>query len=56
MLEIQRLSEGEMKSLGAGKAQELGVGGTEMCSEILGAPKRSDELRSPLGRLLRKVG
>ena len=38
------------------QAQDLGVGGTEMCSEILRAAMHSNELRSRLGRLVRKVG
>ena len=38
------------------QAQELGVEGTEMCSEILRKVTHSDELRSRLGGLMRKVG
>ena len=38
------------------QAQELGVEGAEMCSEILRAATHSDELRSRLGGLMRKVG
>ena len=38
------------------QVQEHGVEGAEMCSEILRAVTHSDELRSRLGRLMRKVG
>ena len=38
------------------QAHDLGVGGTEMWSEILSAVTHSDELRSRLGRLVHKVG
>ena len=38
------------------KAQELGVEGTEMCTEVLRAATHSDELRSRQGRPMRKVG
>ena len=37
------------------QAQDLGVGGTDMCSEILRAATHSDELRSRLRILMRKV-
>ena len=36
-------------------AQKLGVERTEMCSEVFLAPTHSDELRSGLGRRMRKV-
>ena len=38
------------------QARKLGVEGTEMCPEILRAATHSDELRSRLGGLMRKVG
>ena len=37
------------------QAQKLGVKGKEMCSEILRAATRSDELRGRLRRLVHKV-